>query len=299
AVIKHFPANLSKTQYNREFHNYTFDSIARSPFVRSMIDLVGHDEPSPPTGHQQPKCMVFEWMDTDLWQLPASPFRSGSELPRIVARFVLEALAVFDYEDGVHTDVNPNTVFLSGVNGPSPVVKLGDLGNCKSLATKSTSSKGIVIRAPEVWKDIPITPKADIWSLGVTVIGTLAGRKTIFGPADKIVDGLTDHWSIAKLMRHVDLTGTPDPSKTDIVDEFALAEETFVHPQSGLEERFIKVGSIRHELEKVEGPIERGYIDFIESLLVVNPTRRPSAMEALQHPWLKGSTDYDSDWSVD
>ena len=49
----------------------------------------------------------------------------------------------------------------------------------------------------------------------------------------------------------------------------------------------------------MEGPIERGCIDFIESLLVVDPMRRPNAREALQHPWLKSSSEYDSDWSVD
>ena len=117
------------------------------------------------------------------------------------------------------------------------------------------------------------------------------------------MEDLTDHWCIAKLMRLVGPIGTPDPSKTDIVDEFALAEYfekgTFVHPKTGLEESFIKVGSIRQELEKVEGPIEKGCIDFIESLLVVEPMRRPSAREALQHPWLKSSSEYDSDWSVD
>ncbi|KAG4442867.1 hypothetical protein IFR05_001663 [Cadophora sp. M221] len=272
AVIKNFPADLSKTQCNRELHNYTLDSIAQSPFVRSMIDFIGHDEPSSCKGFQQPKCMVFEWMDTDLWQLSSKPFRSGSGLPRMVARSLLEALAVFDGEDEVHTDLN------------SEIWEIG-----------------IVIRAPEVWKDIPITPKADIWSLGVTLAHWLAG-KTIFGPADKIVEGLSDHWSIAKLMRLVGPIGTPDPSKTDIVDEFALAEyferETFFHHENGLEERFIKVGSIRQELGKVEGPIERGCIDFIESLLIFDPMRRPSAREALQNPWFKSSTEYDSDWSV-
>lgn len=78
--------------------------------------------------------MVFEWMDTDLWQLPSRPFRSGSDLPRIVSRSLLEALAVIESEDGVHTDVNPNNVFVSGAKGPSPTVKLGDLGNCRLLA---------------------------------------------------------------------------------------------------------------------------------------------------------------------
>lgn len=104
-------------------------------------------------------------------------------------------------------------------------------------------------------------------------------------------------------MRLVGPLGTPDPSKTDIVDEFALAEYfekgSFIHPQSGLEESFIKVGSIRQELEKVEGPIEPECIDFIESLLVVDPSKRPSAREALQHPWLNIASGYDSDWSVD
>ena len=102
-----------------------------------MLDLIGHGEHSSCQGHEQPQCMVFEWMDTDLWQLSSKPLRSGSELPRIVARSILEALAVIDDEEGVHTDVNPNNVFLSGVYGPSPVVKLGDLGNCKFLVGDS------------------------------------------------------------------------------------------------------------------------------------------------------------------
>ncbi|KAH9205455.1 kinase-like domain-containing protein [Leptodontidium sp. 2 PMI_412] len=268
AVIKNFPTELSQTQYNRELHNYILDSIARSPFVRSFIDLIGHDEPLSFVA------AVFKTLQVGL--------RVASHSGTVV----LEALAVLDGEEGVHTDINPNNVFLSGVNGPSPVVKLGDLGNLMAAGPMLKARyQGIVIRAPEVWKDIPITPKADIWSLGVTLAHWLAG-KTIFGPADKIVEGLSDHWCIAKLMRL-----------------FALAEyfekETFVHPETGLEERFIKVGSIRQELEKVEGPIERECIDFIESLLIVDPIRRPSAREALQHPWFRNSTGYDSDWSVD
>lgn len=118
-------------QYNRERRSYTFDSIARSTYIRPLLELVGHDE-TLAGGTQQPQCMVFEWMDTDLWRLPSKPFRAGSQLPRIIARSVLEALVVFDGDGGVHTDLNPNNMFLSGVDSPSPVVKLGDLGNCKS-----------------------------------------------------------------------------------------------------------------------------------------------------------------------
>ena len=121
-------------QYNRERRCYTFNTIARSPYIRAMLELIGHDESSENVA-QQPQCMVFEWMDTDLWQLLSKPFRTNSRLPQIVARSVLEALVVFDGEGGVHTDVNPNNVFVSGANEPSPIVKLGDLGNCKILDT--------------------------------------------------------------------------------------------------------------------------------------------------------------------
>lgn len=66
-----------------------------------------------------------------------------------------------------------------------------------------------------------------------------------------------------------------------------------------MEERYIKVGTIRQELEKVEGPIDARCINFIESLLVVDPIRRPSAREALQRPWLKGISDCALDLSID
>ena len=117
-------------QYNRERRCYTFESISKSPYIRAMVDSVGHDEGPLECDVKQPQCMVFEWMDTDLWRLPAKMFRSGSMLPRVTARSLLEALVVFDGEDGVHTDLNPNNVFLSGIDSSVPVVKLGDLGNC-------------------------------------------------------------------------------------------------------------------------------------------------------------------------
>ena len=140
AILKSFPIGNPVGQYNRERRNYALLSVSQSLYIRTMLDIIGHDaddsqikQPPANTKTQeevlsQPQAMVFEWMDTDLWQLPSKPFRSGSLLPRIIARSVLEALVVFDSEDGVHADVNPNNIFISGANGPSPIVKLGDLG---------------------------------------------------------------------------------------------------------------------------------------------------------------------------
>ena len=117
-------------QYNRERRCYAIDKISQCPYIRTIIEVIGDDEPDE-NASSQTKCMVFEWMDTDLWQLPSKPFRSGSQLPRVIARSLLYALAVFERDGGIHTDVNPNNIFLSRVTCSSPVVKLGDLGNCR------------------------------------------------------------------------------------------------------------------------------------------------------------------------
>ena len=118
-----------------------------------MLDLIGYDEPATTESPQQPQCMVFEWMDTDLWQLPSGPFRSGSQLPRIVARSILEALAVTDGEQGVHTDVNPNNLFLSGLDSPFPTVKLGDLGNCW-FSNSSHVTEAKIFHSDGCWPDV-------------------------------------------------------------------------------------------------------------------------------------------------
>lgn len=65
-----------------------------------------------------------------------------------------------------------------------------------------------------------------------------------------------------------------------------LAKETFVRPGTKMEEKFIKVGTIREELERLPGNrIESECIGFIEHLLVIDYLKRPTAKEALEHSW--------------
>lgn len=95
--------------YNRERENYRIPRIVKSPYFRKLRDLIDGDNGNKQITDCAPKepklmnqCMVFEWMDTDLWQLPSEPFRSGSKLPRVVSRSVLKALVVLDELGGVH-----------------------------------------------------------------------------------------------------------------------------------------------------------------------------------------------------
>ncbi|KAG4429508.1 hypothetical protein IFR05_015010 [Cadophora sp. M221] len=247
AVLKLRPQGREAVMYERERGCYELEGIARSPHIRALLDLIGHDG--------------------------SEPHASNASRP--------QSLAVFDDLKGVHNDVNPNNVFVSGANGSQPKVKLGDLG-CWSAYPNPRGLEGI-----------GVFHSTGVWGLGVTFTHSLASR-TIFEPSDKIIKDMAVEWCLAKIIR---LVGPMEqPVRPEYAEEFAMAEylerETFVHPEKGVKERFIKVGTIREELENIPGKkIENRCLEFIESLLVLDHTKRPTAREALEHPWIRGAED--------
>lgn len=144
-----------KTCLKRERSNYNLPAIISCQYIRTLYDVVGPDGDDAQVGSasrtEDPPCMVFEWMEHDLRTVPSDQFRQNSYLPKIIATSVLSALVILKTEYGaVHTgkciaflacdpskpdglDINPNNIFLSDINGPSPVVKSGDLGNSEAL----------------------------------------------------------------------------------------------------------------------------------------------------------------------
>jgi hypothetical protein len=82
-------------------------------------------------------------------------------------------------------------------------------------------------------------------------------RTPIFGPKDKIVEGLTEAWCIAKIHR---LIGPLDPpvKNPTCEEEFWMAKNllstAYEHPDTKLETQLITVVSLRQELERLPGP---------------------------------------------
>ena len=114
-------------------------------------------------------------------------------------------------------------------------------------------------------------------------------HSAIFGRHDKIVPDLTEAWCIAKIRRLVGPIEPPVDSKYE--EEFALAEyletSTFRHQDNSFERQFITVSTLRQELEKLSAPeVSSELLDFIEYLLVLDYTKRPTAEEPLRHPYL-------------
>jgi hypothetical protein len=84
--------------YEREMNVYEFDCINRSPYIRSIREVVEN---------KTDRCMIFEWMDHDLWSLRNQQQSLNQKFVKIVAKSVLNALVAFLDMDGngaaVHT----------------------------------------------------------------------------------------------------------------------------------------------------------------------------------------------------
>jgi serine/threonine protein kinase len=75
-------------------------------------------------------------------------------------------------------------------------------------------------------------------------------------------------------------------------DEFVLAhdlaESNYEDPETGQSKPYIGLGLLRDELEQLPRDVcSHECIDFLEYLLVIDPTKRPTAEEALQHQFVR------------
>jgi serine/threonine protein kinase len=111
------------------------------------------------------------------------------------------------------------------------------------------------------------------------------------GTWDKIIKDHAPAWSIAKIIR---LVGPIDlrSQHAKYFSEVKLAQQleslTYKHQETGEPTPYIKVKKMRQELEALPQEVcSTDCIDFLEHLLVVDQSNRPTAEEALKHPFLK------------
>jgi serine/threonine protein kinase len=109
----------------------------------------------------------------------------------------------------------------------------------------------------------------------------------LFGYGDKSIEGHTEAWCIAKFIRLVGPLSTPINCQT-YKEEFELAEQLAVMDRPGGYMKVITRVNWRKELQHIpDPPVPSDLLDFIESLLAIDPDKRPTAAEALWHPYLQ------------
>lgn len=83
-------------------------------------------------------------------------------------------------------------------------------------------------------------------------------------------------WCISKITKLV------GPFTRDEDEEF-IAEFNIAHLL--VQQSLIEIGTLEEELAKSE--VSDDTIQFIRHLLVMDPEKRPSARQVLEHPWLR------------
>ncbi|KAL6619081.1 hypothetical protein ACP70R_034220 [Stipagrostis hirtigluma subsp. patula] len=235
--------------------------------------------------YQEHLFIVTELLRANLYEFQKYNQESGDEvyfsLPRIqsIARQCLEALVYLHHLNIVHCDLKPENILLKSYSRCE--IKVIDLGSSCFLSDNLTLYvQSRSYRAPEVILGLPYDQKIDIWSLGCILAELYTGEVLFPNESVPII-----------LARMIGTIGPIDKEMlalgqetqkyfTDDYDLFHKNEET-----DQLEYLIPEKSSLRRHLQCRDSK----FVDFLSYLLQINPKKRPTASEALQHRWLSSA----------
>ncbi|KAI3706039.1 hypothetical protein L1987_76292 [Smallanthus sonchifolius] len=226
--------------------------------------------------------IVCELLKANLYEFHKFNRESGGEvyftMPRLQS-ITIQCLEALEFLHGlglIHCDLKPENILVKSYSRCE--VKVIDLGSsCFETDHLCSYVQSRSYRAPEVILGLPYGKKIDIWSLGC-ILAELCTGNVLF-----------QNDSPATLLARV--IGIISPIGQDMLAKgrdthkyFSKNHMLYERNQDTniLEYLIPKKTSLRHRLPMGD----QGFIDFVSHLLEINPKKRPSATEALKHPWL-------------
>ncbi|XP_018489282.2 uncharacterized protein LOC108859877 [Raphanus sativus] len=226
--------------------------------------------------------IVCELLKANLYEFQKFNRESGGEvyftMPRLQS-ITIQCLEALNFLHGlglIHCDLKPENILIKSYSRCE--IKVIDLGSsCFETDHLCSYVQSRSYRAPEVILGLPYDKKIDIWSLGC-ILAELCSGNVLFqndSPATLLARVIGIIGSIDQQM----LAKGPDTSKY-FTKNHLLYERN--QESNNLEYLIPKKSSLRRRLPMGD----QGFIDFVAHLLQVDPKKRPSASEALKHPWL-------------
>ncbi|KAL8218102.1 hypothetical protein R6Q57_021475 [Mikania cordata] len=201
---------------------------------------------------------------------------------QVITRQCLEALEYLHELGIIHCDLKPENILIKSYSRCE--IKVIDLGSsCFQNDNLSLYVQSRSYRAPEVIIGLPYDQKIDLWSLGC-ILAELYSGDVLF-PNDELVILLA---RVVGIIGPIDIEMLENGQETDKYftkdfDLYHINEETdqleYIIPQKTSLEEHLQVSDAL-------------FLDFLKNLLEINPQNRPTASEALQHPWLSSSVSH-------
>lgn len=226
--------------------------------------------------------IVCELLKANLYEFHKFNRESGGEvyftMPRLQSITIqcLEALQFLHGLGLIHCDLKPENILVKSYSRCE--VKVIDLGSsCFETDHLCSYVQSRSYRAPEVIVGLPYDKKIDVWSLGCILAELCTGNVLFQNDSPATL-----------LARVIGIIGPIDQGMLakgrDTYKYFTKNHMLYERNQetNRLEYLIPKKTSLRHRLPMGD----QGFIDFVAHLLEVNPKKRPSASEALKHPWL-------------
>ena len=233
--------------------------------------------------HKEHLFLVCELLRDNLYEFSKYNRESGDEpyftIPRMqrITKQVLTALKFIHRLNLIHCDLKPENILIKSYSRCE--VKVIDFGStCFTTDHLSSYVQSRCYRAPEVILGLPYSQKIDMWSLGA-ILPELYNGRVIF-----------HNDSIQTMMARIMSICGPIP--THMMQSGRYVNRFFTK-QGALYERNKQTGQLtflqpkRCQLRHRIGSDDELFIDFVNCLLQIDPAKRPTAAEALRHPWLQ------------
>ena len=219
-----------------------------------------------------------------------------NRLKRIMKQ-VLEALVYIHSLNLLHCDIKPENIVIKSYSRCD--VKLIDFGSSCFVTDHLTSYiQSRSYRAPEVILGMNYNYGIDIWSLG----GVLAEMHTAYV--------LFQNDSIATMLSRIE--GILGPYPRHMVETSPESPKYFnlsgmIYERNEEDGTFSLIYSKKTSLRRRLHLPRRGeasedeelFLEFVNYMLQVDPDKRPSAEQLLNHPWLDGAEELDVYYNIE
>lgn len=249
------------------------DVIVRKVDMKDRLEKApskGRDSAEPDKVERGEYNLILEYVDHDLAGLLNSNIYLTVPEIKCCMLQILEGVAYCHRRRIMHRDLKPGNILLDNFGN----VKIADFGLARKFDRGRRNSLNVITshyRPPEIYlHDKSYTFAADMWSLGCVLAELFVLRPFFKGDSDE-----------AQVIEIFRACGTPSdqtwPEWEDLPYAAAVADWPKFKPN--LEAVF------RRRLGKRQRYCTSMGIHLLNSLLQLDPRRRPTAVDALAHPW--------------